>query len=117
MDTLDALCDYLRSGGEVGIFDATNSTRARRKAILERVNANLAGSGKTRGAARVSRAVRFDASSTRIEGRTVSPRPKVSRIHFGSTRPSGCQVQRRLFGNDLRRPLYRFRRQGPGGYL
>ena len=47
MDTLDSLFDYLESGeGEVGIFDATNSTRQRRKAILDRVKRRFEGTGK-----------------------------------------------------------------------
>lgn len=38
MDTLDDLLDYILSGnGSVGIFDATNSTLARRKQIVERI--------------------------------------------------------------------------------
>ena len=50
MDTLDSLFDYLESGeGEVGIFDATNSTRQRRKAILDRVKRRFEGTGKACG--------------------------------------------------------------------
>lgn len=45
LDTLDELLDYLLNGmGSVGIFDATNSTVARRKAILDKIrkrNPNL----------------------------------------------------------------------------
>ena len=38
METLDELLDYiLDQGGSVGIFDATNSTLERRKAIIEKV--------------------------------------------------------------------------------
>jgi len=38
METLDELLDYiLEQGGSVGIFDATNSTLGRRKAVLEKV--------------------------------------------------------------------------------
>jgi 6-phosphofructo-2-kinase len=38
MDTLDELLDYIISGsGSVGILDATNSTLARRKMIMERI--------------------------------------------------------------------------------
>lgn len=33
MMALDELLDWLRDGGEVGIFDATNSTRARRAMV------------------------------------------------------------------------------------
>ncbi|RIA85423.1 6-phosphofructo-2-kinase-domain-containing protein [Glomus cerebriforme] len=36
MDCLDELIDWLKRGGRVGIHDATNSTAARRKKILER---------------------------------------------------------------------------------
>ncbi|GBC05581.1 hypothetical protein RclHR1_00630028 [Rhizophagus clarus] len=36
MDCLDELIDWLKTGGRVGIHDATNSTRARRNKILER---------------------------------------------------------------------------------
>jgi broad specificity phosphatase PhoE/predicted kinase len=32
---LNELLEYLRDGGDVGIFDATNSTRARRKKVLQ----------------------------------------------------------------------------------
>ena len=40
METLDELLDFvLDQGGSVGIFDATNSTLERRKAIVERVRA------------------------------------------------------------------------------
>ncbi|KAF2268913.1 bifunctional 6-phosphofructo-2-kinase/fructose-2,6-bisphosphate 2-phosphatase [Lojkania enalia] len=43
METLDELLDYiLRGNGSVGIFDATNSTLARRKQIMERIR-NRAG--------------------------------------------------------------------------
>lgn len=39
MDTLDQLLDYLLKGpGSVGIFDATNSTRERRKKILQKIH-------------------------------------------------------------------------------
>lgn len=39
MDTLDQLLDYLLNGpGSVGIFDATNSNKDRRKKILKKVN-------------------------------------------------------------------------------
>jgi 6-phosphofructo-2-kinase len=38
METLDELLDYILNGsGSVGIFDATNSTLARRKQIMERI--------------------------------------------------------------------------------
>ncbi|KAF2660244.1 fructose-2,6-bisphosphatase-like protein [Lophiostoma macrostomum CBS 122681] len=38
METLDDLLDYILNGnGSVGIFDATNSTLARRKQIMERI--------------------------------------------------------------------------------
>lgn len=38
MDTLDQLLDYLLDGpGSVGIFDATNSTKNRRKKVLEKI--------------------------------------------------------------------------------
>ncbi|KGU34262.1 6-phosphofructo-2-kinase [Candida albicans P75063] len=38
MDTLDQLLDYVISGsGSVGIFDATNSTKLRRKRVLKRI--------------------------------------------------------------------------------
>lgn len=38
MDTLDELLDYLLEGmGSVAIFDATNSTRSRRKMLVERI--------------------------------------------------------------------------------
>mmetsp|Transcript_24035 Transcript_24035/g.74106 ORF Transcript_24035/g.74106 Transcript_24035/m.74106 type:complete len:457 (-) Transcript_24035:39-1409(-) len=50
METLDALFAYFESGeGEVGIFDATNSTKERRAAILERARRRFAPSGKTCG--------------------------------------------------------------------
>ncbi|KAF5847667.1 hypothetical protein GGP41_008960 [Bipolaris sorokiniana] len=40
METLDDLLDYILKGsGSVGIFDATNSTLARRKQIMERIRA------------------------------------------------------------------------------
>ncbi|SCU91013.1 LAMI_0E04412g1_1 [Lachancea mirantina] len=40
MDTLDQLLNYLLDGpGSVGIFDATNSNRARRKKVLEAIHA------------------------------------------------------------------------------
>ncbi|KAG8526253.1 uncharacterized protein KY384_000246 [Bacidia gigantensis] len=40
METLDEMLDYiLDRGGSVGIFDATNSTPKRRKAIMDRVRA------------------------------------------------------------------------------
>lgn len=35
MEALYDLCDWLDSGGEVGVFDATNTTRERRQKILE----------------------------------------------------------------------------------
>lgn len=39
LDTLDELLDYLLIGsGSVGIFDATNTTKERRKAILEKIS-------------------------------------------------------------------------------
>ncbi|SCU86289.1 LAME_0D05380g1_1 [Lachancea meyersii CBS 8951] len=39
MDTLDQLLDYLLDGpGSVGIFDATNSTKSRRKKVLEKIH-------------------------------------------------------------------------------
>ncbi|KAG0661685.1 hypothetical protein C6P45_001284 [Maudiozyma exigua] len=39
LDTLDELLDYLTQGpGSVGIFDATNTTKARRKLVLERIH-------------------------------------------------------------------------------
>lgn len=39
MDTLDQLLDYLLDGpGSVGIFDATNSTKARRQKIMKKVH-------------------------------------------------------------------------------
>ena len=39
LDTLDELLDYLTEGpGSVGIFDATNTTKARRKLVLERIH-------------------------------------------------------------------------------
>lgn len=39
IDTLDQLLDYLLDGpGSVGIFDATNSTKARRQKIMKRVH-------------------------------------------------------------------------------
>ncbi|CUS24001.1 LAQU0S13e01068g1_1 [Lachancea quebecensis] len=39
MDTLDQLLDYLLDGpGSVGIFDATNSTKNRRKKVLEKIH-------------------------------------------------------------------------------
>lgn len=39
MDTLDELLDYvLNKTGSVGIFDATNTTRYRRRGIVERIN-------------------------------------------------------------------------------
>ncbi|KAI5969277.1 PFK26 [Candida margitis] len=38
MDTLDMLLDYVISGpGSVGIFDATNSTKSRRKKVLKKI--------------------------------------------------------------------------------
>ncbi|CEP63115.1 6-phosphofructo-2-kinase LALA0_S07e02718g [Lachancea lanzarotensis] len=38
MDTLDQLLDYLLDGpGSVGIFDATNSTKSRRRKVLEKI--------------------------------------------------------------------------------
>ena len=38
METLDELLDYImEKGGSVGIFDATNSTLARRQAIMTKV--------------------------------------------------------------------------------
>ncbi|KAH3686362.1 hypothetical protein WICPIJ_002654 [Wickerhamomyces pijperi] len=40
MDTLDTLLEYLSSDkGSIGVFDATNSTKARRKKILQRIRA------------------------------------------------------------------------------
>ncbi|KAF1363839.1 bifunctional 6-phosphofructo-2-kinase/fructose-2,6-bisphosphate 2-phosphatase [Lizonia empirigonia] len=40
METLDDLLDYILNGnGSVGIFDATNSTLARRKQIMEKIRA------------------------------------------------------------------------------
>lgn len=40
LDTLEELMDYLLEGpGSVGIFDATNTTKARRKHVLERIRA------------------------------------------------------------------------------
>mmetsp|Transcript_17705 Transcript_17705/g.38800 ORF Transcript_17705/g.38800 Transcript_17705/m.38800 type:complete len:483 (+) Transcript_17705:73-1521(+) len=36
METLDTLLDWLDDGGEIAIFDATNSTVARRKMVTER---------------------------------------------------------------------------------
>lgn len=40
METLDDLLDYILTGsGSVGIFDATNSTLARRKQIMDRIRA------------------------------------------------------------------------------
>jgi len=36
METLDTALSWLRNYGDVAIFDATNSTRVRRKAVLER---------------------------------------------------------------------------------
>lgn len=39
IDTLDQLLDYLLDGpGSVGIFDATNSTRQRRKRVLDKIH-------------------------------------------------------------------------------
>ncbi|SMN20584.1 similar to Saccharomyces cerevisiae YIL107C PFK26 6-phosphofructo-2-kinase, inhibited by phosphoenolpyruvate and sn-glycerol 3-phosphate [Maudiozyma saulgeensis] len=39
LDTLDELLDYLTVGrGSVGIFDATNTTKKRRKLVLERIH-------------------------------------------------------------------------------
>ncbi|SCU88487.1 LADA_0E10462g1_1 [Lachancea dasiensis] len=39
MDTLDQLLDYLLDGpGSVGIFDATNSTKSRRKKVLAKIH-------------------------------------------------------------------------------
>ncbi|SCV05421.1 LANO_0H07118g1_1 [Lachancea nothofagi CBS 11611] len=39
MDTLDQLLDYLLDGpGSVGIFDATNSNKSRRKKVLEKIH-------------------------------------------------------------------------------
>ena len=47
METLDALYDFLQSdGGDIGLFDATNSTRARRRAIVERTANRFAGTGR-----------------------------------------------------------------------
>lgn len=38
LDTLDELLDYIiNGGGSVGILDATNSNRQRRKAIVDRI--------------------------------------------------------------------------------
>jgi len=34
MEVLDVMLDWLESGGDVGIFDATNTTNARRRAVL-----------------------------------------------------------------------------------
>lgn len=40
LDTLDELLDYLLEGmGSVAIFDATNSTKVRRKAVLDKIKA------------------------------------------------------------------------------
>ena len=36
MATLDELLEWLWKGGEIGIFDATNSTRLRRNAVVQR---------------------------------------------------------------------------------
>jgi len=36
MEVLDELLNWLKAGGEVAIFDATNSTESRRKAVLAR---------------------------------------------------------------------------------
>ncbi|ODV98278.1 hypothetical protein PACTADRAFT_48067 [Pachysolen tannophilus NRRL Y-2460] len=45
METLDQLLDYLlNTNGSVGIFDATNTTRLRRKWIIERINERTQGS-------------------------------------------------------------------------
>lgn len=36
MEALDAMLEWFRDGGDVAIYDATNSTRARRQAVIER---------------------------------------------------------------------------------
>lgn len=44
MDTLDQLLDYIIDGpGSVGIFDATNSTKSRRRRVLNRINERSGG--------------------------------------------------------------------------
>lgn len=46
-ETLDQLLDYIMNGsGSVGIFDATNSTKARRKWIVETINQRTQGAIK-----------------------------------------------------------------------
>ena len=39
METLDELLDWFAAGGEIGIYDATNSTKVRRHAVLARAAA------------------------------------------------------------------------------
>lgn len=38
MESLEELILWLHAGGKIGILDATNSTRERRKALFERVS-------------------------------------------------------------------------------